>query len=157
DMHNGIKQSCDCYFYECARRTGIRPIAEMCHKFGLGETYGLEIPGEKAGLVPVEEWKRRVWKDRWRDGDSYNIGMGQGALTVTRLQLCVMAARLANGGKAVIPHVIRSFGGRERELAPPEDLHLNPKHVAFVQDGMNAVTNEGGTAARSKLELEGFD
>ena len=157
DMHAAIKNSCDIYFYECARRAGIDEIAAMCHKFGMGQTYGLEIPGEKSGLVPDPEWKQRARKDVWRDGDTYNVGIGQGALLVTPLQLCVMCARLANGGKAIIPHVIRSFGGVERKMPEPEDLGLDPAHVAIVHSGMDAVTNQGGTGARSRIDIEGFD
>ncbi|NOT42537.1 MAG: penicillin-binding protein 2 [Alphaproteobacteria bacterium] len=157
DMHQAIKQSCDIYFYECARRTGIEAIAAMSRKFGLGQTYGLEIPGEKAGLMPDPDWKRRARNDGWRDGDTFNVGIGQGAVLTTPLQLCVMAARLANGGKAIIPHVIRSFGGVNRELAPLEDMGLDPAHVAIVHSGMDAVTNQGGTGARSRIDIEGFD
>ncbi len=157
DMHSAIKNSCDVYFYECARRTGIEAIAAMSRKFGLGQIYGLEIPGEKSGLVPDPAWKLRARKDIWRDGDTYNVGIGQGALQVTPLQLCVMAARLANGGKAVIPHVIRTFSGQERPRPEPEDMGLDPEHVAIVHGGMDAVTNQGGTAARSRIDIEGFD
>lgn len=157
DMHAAIKNSCDVYFYECARRTGIDEIAKMCHKFGLGQTYGLEIPGEKGGLVPDPAWKQRRHKDIWRDGDTYNVGIGQGALQVTPLQLCVMCARLANGGKAVIPHVIRSFDGVERVMPEPLDMGLDPAHVAIVHGGMDAVTNQGGTGARSRIGIEGFE
>jgi penicillin-binding protein 2 len=157
DMHAAIKNSCDSYFYECARRTGIEAIAAMSRKFGLGQVYGLEIPGEKSGLMPDPEWKLRARKDSWRDGDTFNVGIGQGAVLTTPLQLCVMTARLANGGKAVMPHVIRSFGGVERVLPPPEDMGLDPAHVAIVQSGMDAVTNQGGTGARSRIDIEGFD
>ncbi len=157
DMHQAIKQSCDSYFYECARRTGIEAIAAMSRKFGLGQVYGLEIPGEKSGLMPDPEWKLRARKDTWRDGDTFNVGIGQGAVLTTPLQLCVMTARLANGGKAVMPHVIRSFGGVERVLPPPEDMGLDPAHVAIVHGGMDAVTNQGGTGARSRIDIEGFD
>jgi penicillin-binding protein 2 len=157
DMHQAIKQSCDSYFYECARRAGIEAIAAMSRKFGLGQTYGLEIPGEKGGLMPDPAWKLRARKDAWRDGDTFNVGIGQGAVLTTPLQLCVMTARLANGGKAVIPHVIRSFGGVERTWPKPEDMGLNPEHVAVVQRGMDAVTNQGGTGARSRITIEGFD
>ncbi len=157
DMHIAIKQSCDSYFYECARRTGIEAIAAMSRKFGIGQTYGLEIPGEKSGLMPDPDWKRRARNDSWRDGDTFNVGIGQGAVLTTPLQLCVMTARLANGGKAVIPHVIRSFGGVDRELAVPEDMGLDPAHVAIVHGGMDAVTNQGGTGARSRIDVEGFD
>jgi penicillin-binding protein 2 len=157
DMHSAIKQSCDCYFYECARRTGIDAIAAMSRKFGIGQAYGLEIPGEKSGLMPDPAWKLRARKDSWRDGDTFNVGIGQGAVLTTPLQLCVMTARLANGGKAVMPHVIRSFGGVERELPPPEDMGLDPAHVAIVHGGMDAVTNQGGTGARSRIDIDGFD
>jgi len=157
DMHLAIKNSCDVYFYECARRTGIEAIAAMSRKFGLGQTYGLEIPGEKSGLMPDPEWKRRARNDIWRDGDTFNVGIGQGAVLTTPLQLCVMTARLANGGKAVIPHVIRSFGGVDRVMSPPEDMGLDPEHVAIVHSGMDAVTNQGGTGARSRIDVEGFD
>jgi penicillin-binding protein 2 len=157
DMHTAIKQSCDVYFYECARRTGIEAIAAMSRKFGLGVTYGLEIPGEKGGLMPDPEWKRRARNDSWRDGDTFNVGIGQGAVLTTPLQLCVMTARLANGGKAVIPHVIRSFGGVDRVRPSPEDMGLDPAHVAIVHGGMDAVTNQGGTGARSRIDIEGFD
>ena len=64
--------------------------------------------------MPDPDWKKRARKDDWRDGDTFNVGIGQGAVLTTPLQLCVMAARLANGGKAMIPHVIRSFGGVKR-------------------------------------------
>jgi penicillin-binding protein 2 len=157
DMHTAIKQSCDVYFYECARRTGIEAIASMSRKFGLGQTYGLEIPGEKSGLMPDPAWKRRARNDDWRDGDTFNVGIGQGAVLTTPLQLCVMTARLANGGKAVMPHVIRSFGGVDRVLPEPEDMGLDPAHVAVVHGGMDAVTNQGGTGARSRIDIEGFD
>ncbi len=157
DMHLAIKNSCDSYFYECARRAGIDAIAAMSHKFGLGQTYGLEIPGEKAGLMPDPAWKKRARNDVWRDGDTFNVGIGQGAVLTTPLQLCVMAARLANGGKAIIPHVIRSFGGVDRQLAVPTDMGLNPEHVAVVHSGMDAVTNQGGTGARSHIDIDGFD
>ena len=157
DMHLAIKNSCDVYFYECARRTGIDAIAAVGRKFGLGQAYGLEIPGEKKGLMPDPEWKQRVRKDIWRDGDTYNVGIGQGAVLTTPLQLCVMCARLANGGKAVIPHVIKSYDGVNYERPVPLDLGFNPDHVAIVHSGMDAVTNQGGTAARSRLAVEGFD
>ena len=157
DMMLAIKNSCDVYFYECARRTGINAIAAMGHRFGLGQSYGLEIPGEKKGLMPDPAWKQRARKDIWRDGDTYNVGIGQGAVLTTPLQLCVMCARLANGGRAVIPHVIKSYDGQIYPRPVPEVIGFNPEHVAIVHRGMDAVINQGGTAARSKLTVEGFD
>ena len=157
DMHAAIKNSCDCYFYECARRTGIDAIEEMAKRFGLGQVYGLEIPGEKPGLVPGQAWKERTRKEKWTTGETYNVGIGQGALLLTPLQLCVMCARLANGGKSITPHVIKTFNDKARDLPPVTNLNLNPEHVAIVHDGMDAVVNEGGTAARSRIDIEGFE
>jgi penicillin-binding protein 2 len=79
------------------------------------------------------------------------------SLLLTPLQLCVMCARLANGGKTVTPHVIKTFNDKARELPPIMSLNLNPEHVAIVHDGMDAVVNEGGTAARSRIDIEGFE
>jgi penicillin-binding protein 2 len=157
DMTLAVKHSCDVYFYECARRTGIDAIAAMSRKFGIGQAYGLEIPGEKKGLMPDPEWKKRARNDIWRDGDTYNVGIGQGAVLTTPLQLCVMTARLANGGKAVLPHLIKSYDGVPFVRPTVEDIGLDPAHVAIVHEGMDAVTNQGGTAARSRLDVEGFD
>jgi penicillin-binding protein 2 len=157
DMTLAVKHSCDVYFYECARRTGIDAIAAMSRKFGIGQAYGLEIPGEKKGLMPDPEWKKRARSDAWRDGDTYNVGIGQGAVLTTPLQLCVMTARLANGGKAVFPHLIKSYDGIPFARPTVEDIGLDPAHVAIVHEGMDAVTNQGGTAARSRLDVEGFD
>ncbi|MBI1210560.1 MAG: penicillin-binding protein 2 [Alphaproteobacteria bacterium] len=157
DMHAAIKNSCDIYFYECARRAGIDAIEAMAKRFGLGQVYGLEIPGEKSGLVPGQDWKTRRGLGKWTTGETYNVGIGQGALLLTPLQLCVMCARLANGGKTVTPHVIKSFGDKPRELPPILNLNLDPAHVAIVHDGMDAVVNEGGTAARSRINIDGFE
>jgi penicillin-binding protein 2 len=157
DMNSAIKNSCDVYFYECARRTGIDAIEEMAKRFGLGQVYGLEIPGEKGGLVPSPSWKARTGRGRWSAGETYNVGIGQGALLLTPLQLCVMTARLANGGRTVTPHVIKTFNDRPRDLPPVTSLNLDPRHVAIVHAGMDAVVNEGGTAARSRIEIEGFE
>jgi penicillin-binding protein 2 len=157
NMHAAIKNSCDIYFYECARRTGIDAIEEMAKRFGLGQVYGLEIPGEKAGLVPGQAWKDRRKLGKWTTGETYNVGIGQGALLLTPLQLCVMTARLANGGRTVTPHVIKTFNDKARELPASVSLNLNPEHVAIVHSGMDAVVNEGGTAARSRIDVEGFE
>ena len=157
DMHLAIKNSCDCYFYECARRTGIDAIEEMAKRFGLGQVYGLEIPGEKAGLVPGRAWQLRTRKEEWTMGETYNVGIGQGALLLTPLQLCVMCARLANGGKTVTPHVIKTFNDKARELPEIRSLNLNPEYVKIVHDGIDAVVNAGGTAARARIDIEGFE
>jgi penicillin-binding protein 2 len=158
NLNAALKYSCDCYFYEVGRRAGIDNIGAMARSFGLGQTYGLEIPGEKGGLVPDPNWKLAVRKQKWTQGETFNVSIGQGALLTTPLQLCVMTARLANGGLAVQPRLIRAAAPDATQVAlPPEALAVDPALVKLVQDGMDAVTNEGGTAARSRIGIEGYE
>ncbi|HIM77467.1 MAG TPA: penicillin-binding protein 2, partial [Rhodospirillales bacterium] len=107
DAFNGIMQSCDVYFYEVARRTGIDRIAAMARRFGFGEVLGLDLPGEKPGLVPSRKWKKKALNAPWQQGETVLVGIGQGYLLTTPLQLAVMAARLGNGGFKVTPRLTR--------------------------------------------------
>ncbi|MFP3943407.1 MAG: penicillin-binding protein 2 [Alphaproteobacteria bacterium] len=150
NMHDGIKNSCDIYFYKLAERTGIENITEMARRFGLGQTYDFELPGEKSGLVPTLAWRRSVNKKYWSLGETLNIGIGQGQLLATPMQLAVMTSRIANGGYEVKPRLIRSVGGVP--FHPPivkHNLNVNEDHVQFVREAMNAVTKWGGTAGRA--------
>lgn len=149
DMHNGIKHSCDIYFYNVAKRAGIDNITAMATHFGLGQSYDFELPGEKRGLVPTPEWRKSVNKTYWSLGETMNVGIGQGQLLATPLQLAVMTARIANGGYEVRPRLIRSVGGVP--FHPPvlrRSLGVAEEHVEFVRKAMNAVTGSG-TGARS--------
>ena len=152
DLHLGMKNSCDIYFYEMARRTGIDRIADVARRLGLGSDYGFELANTKAGNVPTAGWKLAMTGQPWQGGETLITGIGQGYLLTSPLQLAVMAARLANGGKAIKPHLLRSVG--PRLITPPEDkpLEIDPKHLELVRDGMNAVSNEpGGTAYMSRI------
>ncbi|MFN7164445.1 MAG: penicillin-binding protein 2 [Hyphomonas sp.] len=148
NMHNAIKQSCDVYFYEIARRTGVRKIAEVSHKFGFGETFVLGMTGGRSGLVPDPEWKQRARGEPWFEGETLNFGIGQGQLGTTPLQLALMTARIAATGAPIKPRLIG--------LGPPsdEDRTLDAPLDAAIMEiqkaGMFGVTSEpGGTAYRS--------
>merc|ERR1711924_293393 len=104
DLKKGIAQSCDVYFYEIAKRTGIERIAEMAKRLGFGSRLGLDLPGEKPGLIPSNDWKKSVIGAPWQQGETLLAGIGQGYVLTTPLQLVVMMARLVNGGVAVTPH-----------------------------------------------------
>lgn len=157
NMISALKYSCDCYFYECGRRAGIEAIEVMARKFGLGQTYGLAIPGEKSGLVPNPDWKQTVRKQKWTQGETFNVSIGQGALLTTPLQLCVMTARLANGGIGVGPRLIRSVESAETRVSlPTEGFGVDPVHLKIVQEGLDAVTNQGGTASRARIQVDGL-
>ena len=161
DLNKGLAQSCDVYFYEIAKRTGIERIAKMARRLGLGSILGLDIPGEKSGLIPSDAWKRGAIGVPWQQGETLLAGIGQGYVLTTPLQLAVMTARLVNGGVAVTPHLTRDIvkpdGVAPRKAEQPRDLGLVPGHLALIRKGMNTVVNEpGGTAFRSRIRQPEF-
>ncbi len=158
NMHDGIKHSCDIYFYDVARRVGIDAIEKVAKDFGLGQTYNFDISGEKAGIVPSRAWKRAVTGESWQQGETLISGIGQGFLLTSPLQLAVLAARIANDGYAVTPHLIRAIGGELVARKPAPKIDVNPEWLKIVQGGMNGVSNEpGGTAFRSRITQVGME
>lgn len=161
DMANALKFSCDCYFYEIARRAGIDRIAETARLFGLGSVEGLDLPGEKPGLIPDSQWKKAYFGDIWHPGETLVAGIGQGFITTTPLQLCVMAARIANGGYAVKPRLVRHISDESQndEGSPVfASLDVSPEHLKVVRTGMDMVSNtERGTAFRSRIDIPGME
>ena len=144
NMRDALKSSCDLYFYELANRMGIEPIHDMAAKFGFGQTFDIGIKGQIAGINPDGAWKERRLGDGWRKGDSYNASIGQGFVLATPLQLAVMTARIANGRRAISPHLIIG-----NELPGFEPLDIDPEHLQFVREAMWSVCQEaGGTAYR---------
>ncbi len=151
NMHDAIASSCDTYFYIVSLKLGPDRIAEVARRFGLGQTYDLGIPGQKKGLVPDTEYKRRNFRRDpvWHPGETPSMGIGQGYTLVNALQQCVAAARMANGRKALVPRLIRSVGGVPRpDASEAPDLGLDPSHLALVREAMGSVTTRG-TAART--------
>jgi penicillin-binding protein 2 len=147
DLHSAIATSCDIYFYQCALAVGPDKIAETARKFGLGQTFDIGIPGQKPGLVPDKAYKKRNFpKDPvWHPGETPSMGIGQGYTHLNPLQLCVQAARLANGKKALMPRLIRKVGDVVQPSgAAVPDLPVDPAHVQFVREGMAAVTGAAG-------------
>ena len=147
DLHSAIATSCDIYFYQCALAVGPDKIAKAARGFGLGEIFDIGIPGQKRGLVPDTAYKRRTFpKDPvWHPGETPSMGIGQGYTHLNPLQLCVQAARLANGRKALHPRLIKSIGGvNQPSGAAFGDLPFSPEHIDFVRNGMGAVTGANG-------------
>ncbi len=159
DAFNGLMQSCNVYFYEVALRTGIDRIAAMARRLGLGSALGLDLPGEKPGLVPTREWKKEAMDASWHKGETVLAGIGQGYLLATPLQMAVMTARLANGGVSVIPRLthpipdttVDAFNSKPLASAR-EGLGLVPAHLKLVREAMEAVTaNPMGTAFKARI------
>jgi penicillin-binding protein 2 len=152
NMRTAIAQSCDVYFYEMARRTGMDKIAAMSNRFGLGVDLDIELPGTRRGLVPTRGW-RQAQGHPWNIGDTIVHGIGQGFYQLTPLSLAVMTARLATG-RAVQPHLTRAIAGQAVRGGKPEDwpsLGIPDADLRVVRESMWAVVNGGGTAGAARL------
>jgi penicillin-binding protein 2 len=153
DLRGGLKNSCDVFFYETARRTGIDRIAAMANRFGLGTELEIDLPSQRDGLIPTREW-RIAQGHPWNLGDTIVSGIGQGYIQVTPLQLATYVARVASG-RAIQPHLTRKLAGEAQPGAEAADwpiMHIADRSLALVREGMWAVVNEpGGTAPQARL------
>ena len=179
NLREAMKQSCDTYFYEVARKLGVDRLKETAIKFGLGETVLKEIfSNEKKGLVPSTEWKKNTLGKGWVLGETLITGIGQGYLQTTPLQLCLMTAQLANGGYKIYPKIVvgeddetyeeikytieenfKLSNSKESDLLDfikekkHETLYRNPENIKFVLNAMFASTNEvRGTSYSSRID-----
>jgi penicillin-binding protein 2 len=151
NMHEALKFSCDVYFYEVAKRTGVDTIAAMAAEFGFGTRLDLPIPAIAEGLSPTSEWKKRKYEESWQQGDTLNVGIGQGYVLATPLQLALMAARIASGRK-VEPRVVRARAGIPVPVEPAPGLAVSPASLETVRGGLYAVSNEArGTGYRMRI------
>jgi penicillin-binding protein 2 len=164
NVSEAIAASCDCFFYEAARRAGVDRIADVAGRLGFGRVSDLGLPGESSGIQPSRAWKQEKLGKPWQHGDTFNLGIGQGYMNATPLQLAIMTARIANGGYEVQPNLLLASATPREELAPPSprnkptapSMHLNPQNLAIVRDGMFAVVNSGlGTANNLRIDAKG--
>jgi len=156
DLKMAIAKSCDIYFYQCSLTLGPDKMAAVARQFGLGQLFDIGIPGQKKGLVPDTAYKRRAFKKDpvWHPGETPSMGIGQGYTHLNPLQLCVQAARLANGRKALHPRLVHSIGGVVQPSgAAFGDLPFSDEHIDFVRSAMVAVTTSGTAAAYGDLGL----
>ena len=153
NLRNGMKQSCDTYFYEVARKLGVDKLSETAKKFGLGnKVFGNLFGIEKKGLVPNTQWKKDVLGKGWLLGETMITGIGQGYIQTTPIQLCLMTAQIANGGYKIYPKIL----AENENVKEPEDkftpLYQNSKNIRIVHDAMFSSTNEVmGTSYRSRI------
>src|SRR6185437_1269080 len=156
----GIYQSCDTFFYTLAEKLGIGRIAKYATMFGLGQKTGIDLPQEATGVMPSEEWKIRNFKEKWFAGETISVGIGQGSVAVTPVQLARALGGIASGGLLVRPHVAfpqdlpsnvvpaAADGANDGKVQVP----IDPKNWDIITDAMAMVPNPGGTAAGSHLE-----
>ncbi|MEE8395833.1 MAG: penicillin-binding protein 2, partial [bacterium] len=153
-----ISQSCNVFFYQLGLEVGVDRISDYARMFGFGRPTGVELESEKSGLLPSRAWKLRVIGEKWYDGETIPVSIGQGFLTVTPIQIINYINVLANRGVWVRPTLVRRIvtpDGQElvSERSLPRETRLLPipvEHFAPVLDGMEQAVNGGGTAVRAQ-------
>ncbi|MCB1936090.1 MAG: penicillin-binding protein 2 [Nitrosomonas sp.] len=160
DLHKSLVVSCDTYYYSLAHDMGIDRIHNYIQHYGLGQKTGIDIFGEADGLLPSQEWKMRRYNQRWYAGDTISVGIGQGYVLATPLQLAFSTAILANHGKAYQPHFVKKITNSQTAYENEPDKQLlftvdhNPKHLELVHQALIDVTRPGGTAANAAAGAE---
>ena len=151
DLNNAMKQSCDTYFYEIARRLGVDRLSETAYKFGLGErVFDNLFFNEKKGLVPNTEWKKNALGRGWLLGETIITGIGQGYIQTTPIQLCLMTAQIANGGYKIYPKITTDQNNNELDKFEP--LFKNQRNIKIIQRSIYSSTNEVmGTSYSSRI------
>lgn len=149
-MRKAIEQSCNVYFYNLGRACNYDDIYNLAHDMGFGKTHGVEVRGEAAGLLPNEKWKRRVLKEGWREGDTCNISIGQGALLVTPLQMAMFTSAVANDGYMFRPRLVIGDSSRGDFIAK---LSIKDSGFQLIREGMHDVVHaERGTGKRARVD-----
>ncbi|MGI4829042.1 MAG: penicillin-binding protein 2 [Janthinobacterium lividum] len=162
DIHNAIPYSCDTFYYTLANRLGITTMARYADSVGIGEKTGIDLPDEATGLMPSEQWKLKTQHDKWYAGETISVGIGQGAIQVTPLQLARAISGIASGGVLRRPHVVfpdeltpeqrqaiaDTFPGSGEKTVP-----LSPENWQIITDAMaNVTSSPAGTAYAARLE-----
>ncbi len=154
DLHSGLVQSCDSYFYKVAERMDVDMLASACEEFGLGTRTGIDLPNEIQGLVPDRKYyDRRYGKGKWTQGLVLNNIIGQGEFLVSVLQMCRAVSAIANGGYLVRPHVVREIGGEFHGVYPRRKIRklTGPIQNRIRRAMRDVVQSQDGTAKSSRV------
>ena len=158
ELKKALRESCDVYFYKLAERLGVDRIAKYAKLFGMGAPLGIGLDNEKAGVIPTEQWKVKRFGKKWFQGETLSVGIGQGYVLTTPIQLASMIATVANEGTIYKPHLVKrvidSDGQVLKEFAPQVigKTGLKPETYRLVKEGLFAVVNEPrGTGGMSRL------
>jgi penicillin-binding protein 2 len=157
DLEKAIYQSCDVFFYTLANKLGIDRIAKYATDFGLGQKTGIDLPNEVTGVMPSEEWKIRNFKQKWFAGETISVGIGQGAIAITPVQLLRAISAISMGGRMVVPHVINPVdmppgyveAARYTEI---KQVPIDPNGWNFITDAMSRVLLPEGTAPSAHVQ-----
>lgn len=147
ELHRAIVESCDVFFYEVGERLGVDRIAAWAHALGLGRKTGIDLNNERTGVIPSTQWKERRFHERWYPAETLSVAIGQGYVTVTPLQLAMMAATVANGGTLYKPQFVREIDDLDGSVVkqfPPAaraQLKIDPQDLSDVRAAMVDVVN----------------
>lgn len=141
DVIKGISRSNDIFFYKLADEIGVKKLSETAGKFGIGKKLGIDLDGEKTGVLPTEKWKKETIGESWYTGDTFIYGIGQGFLLSTPLQVNAFTQAVANGGTLYRPHLLKT-----NDPKVLSDKLLNPKNQALIREGMIQSCSPGGVA-----------
>ncbi len=148
-----IAKSCCVYFYQLGYKIGPTIILKYARYFGLGEKMGIDLPGEISGFVPSKKWKLKTFGQSWYDGDTINLSIGQGFITVTPIGLACFLCGIVNNGVIYKPHLVKEIRTRDNKLirtVEPEkikEIPLSPLTLDTVKNGMRLMV-KGGTGGR---------
>ncbi len=159
-LHKGIVQSCDVFFYNVGLKVGVDNIHEMAERIGITKRTGIDLPGEKSGFVPSTEWKQRTYGQKWYDGETVSVAIGQGAVWLTPLGLMQLASFMGNEGVAFKPQIVNRIVSPDGKVVKKFDpvmsanVKLDRHNIAVVKEAMKGVVNEPGGTAYSNARLE---
>jgi penicillin-binding protein 2 len=156
DLTKGIYQSCDVFFYTLAERLGIERIAKYATALGLGQKTGIDLPQEVAGVIPSEEWKLKNYRQKWFAGETISVGIGQGAVAITPIQLLRAISAISTGGHMVRPHVVFPDKVPETYRAAlkydeTKEIPIDPRGWETITDAMSRVLLPEGTAPSAHI------
>jgi penicillin-binding protein 2 len=156
-LEQAIAKSCNIFFYELGRRLGISKIAEHARSLGLGERTGVDLPGERAGVMPSPEWKQQVRRSKWYSGETISVSIGQGAVSTTPVQILRAVSAIATGGILTTPHVLlRAERANESDLKwPVRRIPIGEDRASRIREGMWQSVNNWGTGHNAAVP--GFD
>lgn len=158
NLYRALVESCDVYFYDLGLRLGPHRIAQWASLYGFGKPTGLGLPNELPGLVPSPSWKARTLGSLWKDGETVNFSIGQGYVAATPLQMALMTAAVANGGKLLKPTLVKEIRAADGEVIMrhvPEirgSIPLASEHMEELKRALRAVVEDGrGTGKRARI------
>ncbi|MGB4069182.1 MAG: penicillin-binding protein 2 [Nitrospira sp.] len=158
DLHDALVHSCDVYFYTIGQRMGIDVMAEFGKDFGLGKVTGVELPSERAGIMPSTAWKQKAKNEQWLPGETISAAIGQGYVTVTPLQMASLVGTVANNGVSYRPRLVQAVmdrtSGNLQELpaVPRGKINAKPETFRVIKDALADVVTKG-TATRAKSSM----